>query len=85
MTDKDISDILRLLEPLAARFICLAPDYDRALPPETLAGMVQTVPAETAASTEEALDKARRFGDPICALGSLYYIGYLRNLIVKET
>ena len=85
MADKDIGAILQIMEPLAARFICLAPDYDRALPPGTLAGMIRSVPAETAASPEEALETAQRYGEPICAFGSLYYIGYLRNQIVKET
>ena len=84
MADKDIVDILALIEPLAARFICLAPDYDRALPPEALAGMIRSVPAETAASPAEALAKAKARGDPICAFGSLYYIGELRNLLTKE-
>jgi len=85
MADKDIGAILQIMEPLAARFICLAPEYDRALPPGTLAGMIRSVPAETAASPEEALEKAQRYGEPVCAFGSLYYIGYLRNQIVKET
>lgn len=84
MADKDIADILSLIEPLAARFICLAPDYDRALPPEALAVMIRAVPAETAASPEEALARAKRYGDPICAFGSLYYVGELRNLLTKE-
>lgn len=84
MADKDVSDILALVEPLAARFICLAPDYDRALPPEALADMIRTVPAEIAASPEDALALARRRGDPVCAFGSLYYIGHIRNLLVKE-
>lgn len=84
MADKDIAGILALMEAPAARFICLAPDYDRALSPEALAGMIRTAPAETAASPEDALEKARGYEDPICAFGSLYYIGYLRNLIAKE-
>ena len=33
---------------------------------------------------QEALALARRYGDPICAFGSLYYIGYLREIIEKE-
>ena len=83
LADKDVSRILALMEPLAARFICLAPEDPRALPASELAGMIRSVPAETAASPDEALALARRCGDPICAFGSLYYIGQMRNLVVR--
>ena len=84
MADKDAGGILACMEPLAKRFICVAPDDSRALPPQALAGMIQTVPAGTTASLEDALKKARGYAEPICAFGSLYYIGYLRQKIVKE-
>ncbi len=84
LADKDVTDILARMEPLAARFICLAPDDGRALPAAELAAMVRGVPALTADSPARALETARGFGDPICAFGSLYYIGHLRRLITEE-
>ena len=84
MADKDISGILAVTEPLAARFICYGPDYSRALTASKLAERIRAVPAETAASLEEALSKAKGYHEMICAFGSLYYIGELRRLIVKE-
>ena len=85
MADKDIPLILSLTEPLAARFICLAPENDRALSPAALASMIKSAPALAADGPEQALALARSFGDPICAFGSLYYIGQMRSLIAKET
>lgn len=82
MADKDYSDILTFMEPLAARFICLAPDSPRAMPPAELAALIKTVPAETAGSIEDAIAMARAHGDPVCAFGSLYYIGTVRKLIL---
>lgn len=82
MADKDYTDILAFMEPLASRFVCLAPDSPRAMPPEELAALIQNVPAETADSAEEAIMKARTYGDPVCAFGSLYYIGTVRNLLL---
>ena len=84
MADKDVSAILSVMEPLAARFVCLAPDDSRAMDPAALAGMIRGVPALTAASPAEALALARRFDDPVCAFGSLYYIGHMRKLVTKE-
>lgn len=79
MADKDFSDILALMEPLAKRFVCLAPDSPRALPPAELAAMVKTVPAESADSPKQAIRLARSYSDPVCAFGSLYYIGMVRE------
>ena len=82
LADKDHEKMLELLEPFAARFVCIAPEDARALPAGELASHIQSVPAETAVSLPEALRMARSYGDPVCAFGSLYYIGALRNLLV---
>ena len=84
MADKDVSGILAVTEPLAARFICYAPDYSRAMTASKLAERVRAVPAEAAVSLEDALIRAKGYHETICAFGSLYYIGELRGLIVKE-
>lgn len=84
MADKDYRQMLRLMEPLAARFVCLAPDNPRALSAANLASLIEAVPALPADSPAAALALARGFDEPICAFGSLYCIGVLRELITKE-
>ena len=84
MADKDYRQMLRVMESLAARFICLTPESSRALPAEELAAEIDAVPALTAASPAEALALAAGFDEPICAFGSLYYIGTLRKHITGE-
>ena len=85
MADKPWREMLRLLEPLAARFLCIAPEGPRALPAAELAAAIKTVPAETADTLPDALAKCRAYGGPVCAFGSLYYIGRLRALLKEET
>ncbi len=85
MADKDWRGILKLMEPLAARFVCVTPeDGPRALPAAELAGAVRTAPAQAARTLEEALALCREYDEPVCAFGSLYYIGHLRKLLLKE-
>lgn len=81
MEDKPWREMLALMEPLAARFVCLTPDGARALPASELARAIRSVPAETAADVDAALALCRRYEDPVCAFGSLYYIGHLRRLL----
>ena len=60
------------------------PEGPRALPAGELAAAIRTAPAETADSLDEALEKCRAYGGPVCAFGSLYYIGHLRRLLKEE-
>lgn len=83
MADKPWREMLGILTPLAARFVCIAPEGPRALPAEELAAAVRGVPAETAGSLDEALVLCRSHDEPVCACGSLYYIGYLREKLLK--
>lgn len=85
LADKDFGDILARMEPLAARFICIAPDSPRALPAQALADRIQTVPAIAADSLEAAIALANSYPDPVCAFGSLYYIGALRALLIDKS
>lgn len=85
MRDKDWRGVLDIMEPLAARFVCVAPeDGPRALSAAELADTVRSVPAQAAGSLDQALEICRRYDEPVCAFGSLYYIGHLRKLLLKE-
>ena len=81
MADKDWPAILDIMRPLAARFVCIAPEGPRALPAAELAEAVRTVPAQTADSLAQAAALCRGYEEPVCAFGSLYYIGHLRALL----
>ncbi len=84
MADKDWRGILEIMEPLAARFVCVTPeDGPRSLPAAELAGAVRTAPARAADSLEQALAVCRGYTEPVCAFGSLYYIGHLRRLLLE--
>lgn len=85
LADKDYADIVKIMETPAARFVCVAPEDPRALPAEALAANIKTVPALCAGTVPEALSVARAYKEPVCAFGSLYFIGWLRRLIAKET
>ena len=86
MRDKDWRGILQIMEPLAARFVCITPEEGpRALPAAELAGAVKNAPARAAGSLEEALALCRAYEEPVCAFGSLYYIGHLRERLLEET
>ena len=83
MEDKPWREMVDVLTPLAARFVCIAPEGPRALPAETLAAAVRGVAAETANGLDQALALCRAHEEPVCACGSLYYIGYLRERSLK--
>ena len=84
MADKPWGEMLDMLRPLAARFVCITPEGPRALPAAELAAAVGTVPAETAEDLPQAVEKCRRYTQTVCACGSLYYIGHLRALLKEE-
>ena len=58
-------------------------DGPRALPGRELAQAVQTVPARAAEDIDQALALCRAGGGPVCAFGSLYYIGYFRRRFLE--
>ena len=85
MADKDWRGVLDIMEPLAARFVCLTPEEgSRALPAAALAAAVRTVPATAAESLDQVLALCQGYADPVCAFGSLYYIGRLRAVLKEE-
>ena len=87
MADKDVDEMLDLLAPLAKRFVTVAAHTPRALPAETLAEAIRTrdIPAETAPGIEEGVARAVELGGqgPVCALGTLYFSGEVREAFHK--
>ena len=87
MADKDVDEMLDLLAPLAKRFVTVAAHTPRALPAETLAEAIRTrnIPAEAAPCIEEGVARAVELGGqgPVCALGTLYFSGEVREAFQK--
>lgn len=88
LADKDYGQMYRIIEPLADRFLTVTPDCDRALPSAELAEHLRKTGIETidCGTPEKAVDLciAEYPDEVVCAFGSLYYIGsvreYCRNL-----
>ena len=87
MVDKDVDEMLSLLAPLAVRFVTVAAHTPRAMPAETLAQRIRHYgcTAEAAASIEAGVARAVELGGkgPVCALGTLYFSGDVREAFAK--
>ena len=83
MADKDVSEMLTLLEPLAKCFVTVAAHTPRAMPAEQLAEEIRTAgfEAEAAPGIREGVARALELGGngPVCALGTLYFSGDVRQ------
>ena len=84
MADKDSHEALRLLAPLFAEIITIAPDNPRALPAEELARTAgefcpRVRPAQTCGEAVARAMKAMGPGDALIVCGSFYLAGEIRD------
>ena len=83
MADKDVDEMLALLAPLARQFVTVAAHTPRAMPAEMLAEHIRAYgcTAEAAPSIEAGVARAVALGGegPVCALGTLYFSGDVRQ------
>lgn len=88
MADKDVKGMMRMLLPLAADFIAVRPDNDRAMSAEDLKNLLTEIGA-SAEKSDSIQDGVKRLiekagSDGICAcLGSLYFSGEIRQAYLK--
>ena len=77
MRDKDVSESVRLLLPIAKEFYTVTPQNDRAMPGEELADLIGSfgVKATPFRTVADAVETAVRGNDPALAVGSLYMAG----------
>lgn len=85
MKDKDYRIMIKELSEITKRFIAVTPDNPRALPAESVAKIMSEYckNVEYSGTIKEAVEKmllSASKDDIIVALGSLYYIGYVRTL-----
>lgn len=86
MADKDVAQMLRLLLPVAERFVTVTPDNPRAMPAETLAARIRDLGgiAESAETIREGVREAVQLAGhqgAVCALGTLYFSGAVRQAV----
>ncbi len=90
MRDKDVSQSIGLLLPIAQEFYTVTPNNDRAMPAEELAELIRTfgATATSFSSVADAIETAARGEEPSLAVGSLYMAGEVhvavRDLIEKR-
>ena len=77
MRDKDVSQSIELLLPIAKAFYTVTPNNDRAMPSEELAGLIRTFGAHAASFSKvsDAVETAANGEGPVLAVGSLYMAG----------
>lgn len=86
MEDKDIDGLFTPLLPIAKTFVTVPPDNPRAMDSDKLAETLKSMGAEAfaKASIEEGVHMSRKLaGDsvPVCAIGSLYMAGTVRDIV----
>lgn len=84
LADKDYGDMMREVAPLAERFLAIAPESPRALPAKALKEHLTQYgkPVQAFEDLHEAIAEGlRQCGEDnvLCAFGSLYYIGKVRE------
>jgi len=88
LADKDYTSMLRVVEPLAARFLTVTPDSERALAASELAADLRAGGFEAVSftSVSDAAETAlSEYPDEIiCAFGSLYFIGDIRRVFLDK-
>lgn len=86
---KDVSTVMRTLQPIAAHWHFTHFESPRAVPPEELRDLVQknygeSVPCSIHKSSEDALAVARASGEQVLVTGSLYLVGEVLSQLRGE-
>lgn len=87
MADKDYGAMLDAVAPFAESFITVRPESPRALASAALAEAVRTrlgLPARDGGSVENGLALALDGNGPVCAFGSLYQAGEIREKFAER-
>ena len=91
LTDKNYQDMFDQVFHLAQSFVTVTPGSSRALPAPELAKFLRrrcSCPVEAAESVPQALSSALPrpgSGEALCAFGSLYYVGEVRQWFARQT
>lgn len=88
MADKDLTNMIPEIAPLARSFVTVTPDNPRSLPAETYAARLRELglSAESAPTIGEGVRRALELAGPdgvVCALGTLYFSHDVREAVLK--
>ena len=83
LADKDVPEMLDLLVPLTEKAFVIRPDSPRALDAETLCAMLRqrNVDAVACETVQQAVRSAMETGEAVCAVGSLYLSGAIKEAV----
>lgn len=92
LKDKDYHDMIRQMLPLAESFVTIAPDNPRAMSAGECAGAIRAcgfegeiiTPENTRQAVLTALERAKEKRIGVCAFGSLYSVGALKNILKEK-
>lgn len=90
MADKDMSNTLHKIAPLAEKIVFTQPEAERSAKPEILRDLLPKELQSKALCIEDVSDaiqetiKHSRNGDMICVAGSLYLVGKARRILCGE-
>lgn len=92
LKDKDYHDMIRQMLPLAESFVTIAPDNPRAMSAGECADAIRAcgfegeiyTPANTRQAVLTALERAKEKRIGVCAFGSLYSVGALKNILKEK-
>lgn len=92
LKDKDYHEMLMQMLPFAHSFLTVAPDNPRAMSANACAQEIRmcgfdgeiVACSDKQQAVTQALQAARQSGHPICAFGSLYSVGALKEAIQSE-
>ena len=82
MADKDYTDMIKMVMPFAESFICVTPENPRALPSAQLKRHIEAVfggEVLDGESVENGIGLSLETKKPVCAFGSLYMVGKIRE------
>ncbi len=82
LADKDASEMIHRLAPLADRIVLTAPPSERARHPDEVAALLPDRPVEIELDLERALDSViPKAGETLVACGSIFLVGEVRKLL----
>jgi dihydrofolate synthase/folylpolyglutamate synthase len=90
MADKDVDSMMGYIAPLAEKFIAVRPNHPRAMDAKSLAEKLKaynapvTISENMEKAVADTINSARKT-DIICAIGSLYFSGDIRNAYWSHT
>lgn len=82
--DKNVADIVRLLDRVASSWHCVPSTSPRVMPPQDMSALIGSLSSSPVSCHDElasGLAAAQREGDPVLVTGSLFLVGDVKALL----